>query len=120
MDLQFANHEGKEMQKQTVVISGAAFLLACASLTSLFGLTAAIAQPADIAMQVVVVPKIDLEKGSTPTESTLEEKKIERRLAPVNAVAGISEVVGRTLKRKKAKGAIIMIEDLARPGDKLD
>ncbi len=71
-------------------------------------------------MQVVVVPRLDLEKGSTPTESSLEEKKLEKRLAPVNAVAGISEVVGRTLKRKKMKGSIIMIEDLARPGDKLD
>jgi flagella basal body P-ring formation protein FlgA len=71
-------------------------------------------------MQVVVVPRSDLEKGSTPTESSLEEKKIEKRLAPVNAVAGISQVVGRTLKRKKMKGAIIMLDDLARPGDKLD
>jgi len=70
--------------------------------------------------QVVVVPRFDLEKGSTPTESSLEERKVEKRLAPVNAVAGISEVVGRTLKRKKSKGAIIMLDDLARPGDKLD
>ncbi|MCC6978197.1 MAG: hypothetical protein IT343_07735 [Candidatus Melainabacteria bacterium] len=77
-------------------------------------------EPSGADMQVVVVPRSDLEKGSTPTESSLEEKKIEKRLAPVNAVAGISQVVGRTLKRKKMKGAIIMLDDLARPGDKLD
>jgi flagella basal body P-ring formation protein FlgA len=86
-----------------------------------FFLPAAFADdPPSADTQVVVVPKFDLEKGSTPTESSLEEKKIEKRLAPVNAVAGISEVVGRTLKRKKMKGAIIMLDDLARPGDKLD
>ncbi|MBX9952940.1 MAG: hypothetical protein K2Y39_27450, partial [Candidatus Obscuribacterales bacterium] len=101
-----------------VVTRGAAFLLACASFIALAQVCHG--QPAEVELQVVVVPKIDLEKGSTPTESNLEEKKLEKRLAPVNAVAGISEVVGRTLKRKKLKGAIIMIEDLARPGDKLD
>jgi len=109
------------MQKQSVVTSGAGFFLACASLISIFTFApVSHGQPADAEMQVVVVPKIDLEKGSTPTESNLEEKRLEKRLAPVNAVAGISEVVGRTLKRKKMKGAIILIEDLARPGDKLD
>lgn len=106
------------MQKQSVVTRGAAFLLACASFIALTPVC--YGQPTEVELQVVVVPKIDLEKGSTPTESNLEEKKLEKRLAPVNAVAGISEVVGRTLKRKKMKGAIIMIEDLARPGDKLD
>lgn len=83
---------------------------------------AALAQtaPSSEPMQLVVVPKLDLEKGCTPTESNLEEKKIELRLAPVNAVSGVAEVVGRTLKRKKFKGSIILIDDLARPGDKLD
>ena len=109
------------MQKRSVVTNGAAFFLACASLFSVFAFApVSHAQPAEAETQVVVVPKIDLEKGSTPTESNLEEKRLEKRLAPVNDVAGISEVVGRTLKRKKMKGAIIMIEDLARPGDKLD
>lgn len=108
------------MQKQLVVRGCAAFLITCASLASGLIFSASVAQPTEPEMQVVVVPRLDLEKGSTPTESSLEEKKLEKRLAPVNAVAGISEVVGRTLKRKKMKGAIIMIEDLARPGDKLD
>ena len=90
------------------------------SLNLSLSVPAASADPAEPDMQVVVVPKSDLEKGSTPTESSLEEKRIEKRLAPVNAVAGISEVVGRTLKRKKNKGAIIMLDDLARPGDRLD
>jgi flagella basal body P-ring formation protein FlgA len=109
------------MKKQFVVTGGAALLIAGASMASgLYSITSAVAQTTQAEMQVVVVPKIDLEKGSTPTESNLEEKKLEKRLAPVNAVAGISEVVGRTIKRKKLKGSIIMIEDLARPGDKLD
>lgn len=109
------------MQKQSVITVGAAFFLACVSLISTFAFApVSHGQPTEVEMQVVVVPKIDLEKGSTPTESNLEEKRLEKRLAPVNAVAGISQVVGRTLKRKKMKGAIIMIEDLARPGDKLD
>lgn len=98
----------------------AAIAMLLVLLTSIF-LPAVFAEdPPSADTQVVVVPKFDLEKGSTPTESSLEEKKIEKRLAPVNAVAGISEVVGRTLKRKKMKGAIIMLDDLARPGDKLD
>ncbi len=108
------------MPRQSAVAFCAAFLiafcLACAFLLPF----AASADQIEAEMQVVVVPKIDLEKGATPTESSLEEKKIEKRLAPVNAVAGISEVVGRTLKRRKMKGAIIMLDDLARPGDKLD
>lgn len=112
------------MQRQSVLASSAVFLFACVALASIVVLPSAAlddpAQPSDASLQVVVVPKLDLEKGSTPTESSLEEKKIEKRLAPVNAVAGISEVVGRTLKRRKAKGAIIMLDDLARPGDKLD
>ena len=111
------------MQRQSVLTSSGAFLIVCTALASIFILpSAAMADPADgtEAMQVVVVPKNDLEKGSTPTESSLEEKKIEKRLAPVTAVAGISEVVGRTLKRKKMKGSIILLDDLARPGDKLD
>lgn len=112
------------MQRQSVLTSRAAFLIACVAFTNILGVPGfALDDPApsnDANLQVVVVPKLDLEKGSTPTESSLEEKKIEKRLAPVNAVAGISEVVGRTLKRRKAKGAIIMLDDLARPGDKLD
>lgn len=112
------------MQRQSVLTSSAVFLSACVALTSMLVLPSAAlddpAPPGDASLQVVVVPKFDLEKGSTPTESSLEEKKIEKRLAPVNAVAGISEVVGRTLKRRKGKGAIIMLDDLARPGDKLD
>lgn len=67
--------------------------------------------------QVVVVPKMDLAKGSTPTQSSLEEKKIPQRLAPVTAVSGISQVLGRTLKKAKAKGEIILIEDLSNAGD---
>ncbi|MBC8000816.1 MAG: hypothetical protein IAF58_22905 [Leptolyngbya sp.] len=96
-------------------------VFACA-ISSIIYSGAALAQtaPASEPMQLVVVPKLDLEKGCTPTESNLEEKKIELRLAPVNAVSGVAEVVGRTLKRKKFKGSIILIEDLARPGDKLD
>ena len=112
------------MQRQSVLTSSAAFLIACFALTNILVLPSfALDDPAqanDASLQVVVMPKFDLEKGSTPTESSLEEKKIEKRLAPVNAVAGISEVVGRTLKRKKAKGAIIIHDDLARPSDKLD
>lgn len=110
------------MQRQSVLTSSAAFLIACVALASGLVLPgSALDEPVnDANLQVVVVPKFDLEKGSTPTESSLEEKKIEKRLAPVNAVAGISEVVGRTLKRRKGKGAIIMLDDLARPGDKLD
>ena len=111
------------MQRQSVLKSSAAFLIACVAFTNILVLPGFADDPAqanDASLQVVVVPKLDLEKGSTPTESSLEEKKIEKRLAPVNAVAGISEVVGRTLKRRKAKGAIIMLDDLARPGDKLD
>lgn len=112
------------MQRQFVLISSALFLIVCVALTNIvalpvFGLDDS-ALPGDASLQVVVVPKFDLEKGSTPTESSLEEKKIEKRLAPVNAVAGISQVVGRTLKRRKSKGAIILLDDLARPGDKLD
>jgi flagella basal body P-ring formation protein FlgA len=100
----------------------ASITLICAISFSTFSSPAACGQaaPASEPMQVVVVPKQDLEKGSTPTESSLEEKKIELRLAPVNAVSGVAEVVGRTLKRKKFKGSIIVIDDLARPGDKLD
>ena len=112
------------MQRHSVLASHAVFLIACVAFTGIFVLpTSALddpAQPSDASLQVVVVPKFDLEKGSTPTESSLEERKIEKRLAPVNAVAGISEVVGRTLKRRKGKGAIILLDDLARPGDKLD
>ncbi len=109
------------MQRQSVLTGIAAFLIAIALLTNGIMPNACFADDSNEAnMQVVVVPKFDLEKGSTPTESSLEEKKLEKRLAPVNAVAGISEVVGRTLKRKKMKGAIIMLDDLARPGDKLD
>ncbi len=109
------------MQRQSVLTGIAAFLIAFAGLACGTMPSACLADEANEAnLQVVVVPKFDLEKGSTPTESSLEEKKVEKRLAPVNAVAGISEVVGRTLKRKKMKGAIIMLDDLARPGDKLD
>lgn len=111
------------MQRQSVFTGGAAFLIACAVLANVIAQPSACLAADDVneaSLQVVVVPKFDLEKGSTPTESSLEEKKLEKRLAPVNAVAGISEVVGRTLKRKKMKGAIIMLDDLARPGDKLD
>jgi Flp pilus assembly protein CpaB len=109
-------------QGASASIASIALALAFALNIGLARPPAAIAQPAnsDAETQVVVVPKVDLEKGSTPTESNLEEKRIEKRLAPVNAVAGTSEVVGRTLKRKKLKGAIIMIDDLARPGDPLD
>lgn len=67
--------------------------------------------------QVVVVPKSDLAKGATPTESSLEEKKIPVRLAPVNAVSGIAQVVGRTLKTAKLKGSVIVIDDLSNAGD---
>lgn len=102
-----------------LLIAAVAFAAVC-GLHMGIGVPAAHADPSEPEMQVVVVPKSDLEKGSTPTESSLEEKRIEKRLAPVNAVAGISEVVGRTMKRRKAKGAIIMLDDLARPGDKLD
>jgi flagella basal body P-ring formation protein FlgA len=112
------------MQRQFVLASSAVFLTVCVALTNTLVLPVSAlddpALPSDASLQVVVVPKFDLEKGSTPTESSLEEKKIEKRLAPVNAVAGISEVVGRTLKRRKCKGAIILLDDLARPGDKLD
>lgn len=108
------------MRKPIGVITSASLLIAFALNFCVFNPLSSQAQPATPEMQTIVVPKMDLEKGSTPTESSLEEKSIEKRLAPVTAVSGIAEVVGRTLKRKKTKGAIIMLDDLARPGDKLD
>lgn len=67
------------------------------------------------AQQVVVVPTIDLKAGSVAIDSALAEKKIEARLAPINAVSGIPQCVGRVLKRNKAKGQIILIDDLDNP-----
>lgn len=67
------------------------------------------------AQQVVVVPTMDLKAGSVAIESALAEKKIEARLAPINAVSGIPQCVGRVFKRNKAKGQIILIDDLDNP-----
>lgn len=67
------------------------------------------------AQQVIVVPTRDLKAGAVAIESALAEKKIEARLAPINAVSGIAQCVGRVLKRDKAKGQIILIDDLDNP-----
>lgn len=71
-------------------------------------------------MQTVVCTKRDLKKGTVPTESDVEEKQVEARLAPVNACGGRAAVIGRVLKRNKPKGSTILIDDIANPGDPLD
>ncbi|HNG19063.1 MAG TPA: SAF domain-containing protein [Candidatus Obscuribacter sp.] len=65
--------------------------------------------------QVVVVVTRDVSKGTVATQSLLTEKRLEKRLAPINAVSGISECVGRAFKRARSKGQIILIEDLENP-----
>lgn len=67
------------------------------------------------AQQVIVVPIRDLKAGAVAIESALVERKIEARLAPINAVSGIPQCVGRVLKRDKAKGQVILIDDLDNP-----
>ncbi len=63
---------------------------------------------------MVVVVK-DVSKGTVATQSLLSEKRLEKRLAPINAVSGISECVGRAFKRARSKGQIILIDDLENP-----
>ena len=65
--------------------------------------------------QVVVMAKSDIAKGRVLVASLLLEKEIEARLAPINGVAGIAECVGRTIKKEKKKGQIILIDDLENP-----
>ncbi|MBI5174887.1 MAG: SAF domain-containing protein [Candidatus Obscuribacter sp.] len=78
---------------------------------------AVLAQPAPSQNdeQVVVVVTRDVSKGTVATQSLLSEKRLEKRLAPINAVSGISECVGRAFKRARSKGQIILIEDLENP-----
>lgn len=71
-------------------------------------------------MQTVVCTKRDLKKGTVATESDLEEKQVEARLAPVNAVGGTAAVIGRVMKRDKPKGSTVLIDDVANAGDPLD
>ncbi|MBK8221858.1 MAG: hypothetical protein IPK73_12610 [Candidatus Obscuribacter sp.] len=77
----------------------------------------ALAQPAPSPKdeQVVVVVTRDVSKGTVATQSLLAEKHLEKRLAPINAVSGISECVGRAFKRTLKSGQIILIEDLENP-----
>lgn len=77
----------------------------------------ALAQPAPSPKdeQVVVVVTRDVSKGTVATQSLLAEKRLEKRLAPINAVSGISECVGRAFKRTLKSGQIILIEDLENP-----
>ncbi|HEY9785119.1 MAG TPA: SAF domain-containing protein [Candidatus Obscuribacterales bacterium] len=97
---------------------GLSVLLAvCAAVLSQISLTTYSQNAPEEPTQVVVVPKRDLAKGATPTQSDLEEKKVALRLAPINAVSGIPQVLGRTLKKAKNKGSIILIDDLSNAGD---
>lgn len=67
------------------------------------------------ALQTVVVSRVDLKAGVVLVAGQLEEKDVEKRLAPLNAVAGVAECVGRVLKKARAKGQIILIDDLGNP-----
>ncbi len=71
-------------------------------------------------MQTVVIAKVDLAKGTVVTQSNLDTKDVPARFAPMNAVSGTADVIGRTMKVKKEKGQIILIDDLLNAGDKLD
>ncbi|MBX9940487.1 MAG: SAF domain-containing protein [Candidatus Obscuribacterales bacterium] len=66
-------------------------------------------------LQTVVRLSRDVTAGTVATQSLLQEDKIERRLAPLNAVSGISECVGRAFKRNLPKGRVILIDDLDNP-----
>lgn len=70
---------------------------------------------ADSSLQTVVVTRLDLKAGVVLVASQLEEKDVEKRLAPLNAVAGVAECVGRVLKRSRTKGQIVLIDDLGNP-----
>jgi flagella basal body P-ring formation protein FlgA len=72
------------------------------------------AQPA-ADLQTVVRLSRDVTASTVATQSLLQEDKIERRLAPLNAVSGISECVGRAFKRNLPKGRVILIDDLDNP-----
>lgn len=94
-------------------------------LTLAFVSTSGLAAMADDAepqekMQTVVIAKVDLAKGTVVTQSNLDTKDVPARFAPMNAVSGTADVIGRTMKVKKEKGQIILIDDLLNAGDKLD
>lgn len=65
--------------------------------------------------QTVVMTRDDIKAGRVLTANMLEEKQLEPRFAPVNAVSGIAECSGRSLKRNKKRGQIILIDDLDNP-----
>lgn len=66
-------------------------------------------------LQTVVMARDDIKAGRVLTANMLEEKQLEPRLAPVNGVSGIAECSGRSLKRDKKRGQIILIDDLDNP-----
>lgn len=70
---------------------------------------------ADSQAQTVVLTRCELKAGTVLVGSQLEEKAVEKRLAPINAVGGSAECVGRVLKRAKGKGQIILIDELGNP-----
>lgn len=70
---------------------------------------------ADSNLQTVVVTRLDLKAGVVLVAGQLEEKNVEKRLAPLNAVAGVAECVGRVLKRNRTKGQTVLIDDLGNP-----
>lgn len=94
-------------------------LAMCGTISGLF-IGSAVADEPPEKMQTVVVAKSDLAKGTVITQANLEEKDIPARFAPMNAVSGTAAVIGRKMKVTKAKGQIILIDDLANAGDKLD